>query len=229
MPTEIRSPIRRRWTERNHPAYLMVSLFLLILIQPAFDGKPIANLVLNVLLSVTLLSAMLTVLQSRRILVAVCSIGGLTMLLNWLNSFLDLGRGLSLLGIAMLGVFAAVVIGIMLEHLLTARHVTTNTLCRAVSTYILIGIAWAAIYKVVLMLDPGAISGLTPEGPWGDFVYYSFTVLTTLGFGDVTPVSPYGKSLTILQAVLGPLYLTVLVAKLVAMHKPPDPKNSNPA
>ena len=227
MPTEIRSPVRRRWSERNHPVYLMVSLFLLILVHPAFEGLPVTNLVLNVLLSLTLLSSMLTVMRSRRLFVAVCLMGVPTMLLNWLNNFLDLGWGLTILGIAMLGVFTAVIVGILLKHILTARRVTVNMLCRAVSAYMLIGIAWASAYKVVLMLDPDTIRGLTSEDTWGDFAYYSFTVLTTLGFGDVTPISPYARSLTILQALLGPLYLAVSIAKLVAMYKPPEPKDSN--
>ena len=51
-----------------------------------------------------------------------------------------------------------------------------------------------------------------------DFYYYSLVTLTTLGYGDITPLEPMARGLAALEAVIGPVYLTVLVARLVGMH-----------
>jgi len=70
--------------------------------------------------------------------------------------------------------------------------------------------------KFIFQLDTGTINfaGRNAEG-FHDYLYFSFVTLTTLGYGDITPVSSFAKSITILIAITGQLYLTILIAFLV--------------
>jgi hypothetical protein len=82
-------------------------------------------------------------------------------------------------------------------------------------------------------MHPGSFAGaFSPGGPIASsaaldrhaaaFTYYSFATLTTLGMGDITPKSPLARTLSWLEAVLGQIYLAVLVARLIALQRPPD-------
>ncbi len=203
---------------RNRPVYLMISLFLMLLIGPALAGKPFSSLVLVLLLSLVGVSSALSVLSSRRLFIAICALSLGCVGLNWLTRLVEASLALDVLTNVLLIAFTGALLTAMLVNILTDSTVTVNTLCRAVSAYLLIGLMWTAAYEIVVMLDPGAITSLTRASPMGDFVYFSFTTMTTLGFGDIAPVSPYARSLTLLQSVIGPLYLVILVARLVAMY-----------
>ena len=209
------SSARRR---KNRPVYLMISLFLMLLIGPAVADKPFASLVLSLLLSLVAISSALSVYRSRRLLAAICCLALPCVVLNWLTRLVDLGLAMDVLTNVLLIAFTGTVLVAMMASILTAPTVTANTLCRAVSAYLLIGLTWAFAYEIVVMLDPGAITPLTATNSMGDFIYFSFTTMTTLGIGDIAPVSPYARSLALLQSIIGPMYLVILVARLVAMY-----------
>lgn len=129
------------------------------------------------------------------------------------------------------GVFSAVFLCFVairvIMHLLRCSTVEANTLYAAVSGYLLLGLAWAAMYSVVHDIDPAAfrstqdLTANSVEVPENDSVsvfYFSFVTLCTLGYGDIVPVSPSAKLLAIFEVVLGQIYLTILVARLVGLH-----------
>ena len=203
---------------KNRPVYLMISLLLMLLIQPALAGKPFSSLVLVLLLSLVGISSALSVFRNRRLFVTICCLGLPCVGLNWMTRLADVGVAMDVLTNVLLIAFTGTLLTAMLINILATSTVTANTLCRAVSAYLLIGLTWAAAYEIVVMLDPGAITPLTSTNSMGNFVYFSFTTMTTLGFGDITPVSPYARSLAMLQSVIGPMYLVILVARLVAMY-----------
>ena len=58
-----------------------------------------------------------------------------------------------------------------------------------------------------------------------NFIYYSFETLTTLGYGDILPMTPLAKTLIILEALIGPLYLAILIGRLVSKQSPPKENN----
>ena len=110
--------------------------------------------------------------------------------------------------------FLAVVLG----QTLRAGPVTFHRILGAVAAYLLLGIIWAYAYELVALLRPPAFSGAVnlADGPRA-FYYFSFVTLTTVGYGDVLPVHPAARSLAMLEAVTGPLYLAILVARLVSL------------
>lgn len=125
--------------------------------------------------------------------------------------------------------FEAFLIGYMLlliaRDVFSTTEVNSDTLCGSVSVYLLLGIFFGMIYSIILVIDPGAFNGIDSEltldptlGPNRAMLYYSVVTLTTLGYGDITPVSQYTRSLATMEVILGQIYLTVMVARLVGQH-----------
>jgi len=104
-------------------------------------------------------------------------------------------------------------------HVLNHDDVDANTIFGALCAYFFLGMSWSVIYEIVLARAPDAIA--VPEGydrTFSTSVYFSFTTLTTLGYGDITPRSSLARMLAIMEALIGQIYLVVIVAKLVADH-----------
>jgi hypothetical protein len=211
---------------KNQPAYLMVALFLLLLTYPAFEGRPFALLILSGLNTFLLLSAGLAFIRQRATLLIAFAIGVPWIALNWLRHVMVLGPALMTLTMILSIVYFFFLVVVLVSRALTTEDASGSTICHAVSGYLLLGIAWAAVYQLVTYVHPEALR--IPEGnvDFEDYLYFSFTTLTTLGYGDITPVSPYARSIVVVEAIVGPLYLTILIARLVGMYgRQPAPRN----
>ncbi len=96
-----------------------------------------------------------------------------------------------------------------------------NRLVGAACIYLLSGSLWGIVYFLLNVISPASFIGITGE-TWSEqlneFTYHSFVTLTTLGYGDITPAAPVARTLNYLEAVLGQMYLTVLVAAMVGIH-----------
>ncbi len=116
--------------------------------------------------------------------------------------------------------FLAFMVIVILSFIFGEQEVTSNTIYAAIVVYLLIAIMWAFIYSVLESINPGsfAISESQIEVERPLFIYYSFITITTLGYGDITPVTATANSFSFLEAVIGQIYLVVLVARLVGMH-----------
>lgn len=100
-------------------------------------------------------------------------------------------------------------------------ELSSNRIVGAICVYLLLGTLWAFLYTVVELAAPGSFAGIGEFGvaDWeSDFVYFSFITLTTLGYGDITPVSGTARVLVYAQAVFGVFYIAVLVSSLVSIH-----------
>lgn len=125
-------------------------------------------------------------------------------------------------------VFFANVGRLMLEDILQGE-VTLNRICGGVCVFVLIGLCFALMHMIVAAGNPQAYKdNLDPAASMGDalsheyrypiFVYFSFCTLSTVGYGDIVPVSRLARSCSMLEAVTGQLYLAILVARLVGLH-----------
>jgi voltage-gated potassium channel len=110
-----------------------------------------------------------------------------------------------------------------------ARRVTYDTVSAALCCYMLAGFAWAFTFSLVNTIHPGAFSFPSTTPPYNGadlqirseflkFVYYSFTTITTAGYGDMLPVSPLARSLSIVEAITGQFYIAVMIARLVSLQ-----------
>lgn len=98
-------------------------------------------------------------------------------------------------------------------------RVDSERIFAVLGAYLLTGLVFGIAYGLMNDVDPGAFRLPTTEtARFEHAVYMSFVVLTSLGFGDVVPISPIARGLTILEAVIGQMYMAVLVARLVSLY-----------
>ena len=94
----------------------------------------------------------------------------------------------------------------------------------ALSVYLLIGVVFSFLFIIVETVVPGSFDGLTfhiaDDSPreFHSFMYFSFVTITTLGYGDLLPIQPAARALAYMEALVGQIYLTVLVARLIGMY-----------
>jgi len=107
---------------------------------------------------------------------------------------------------------------IILKRTFSRGHITLNRVQGAVIVYLLSGFAFALLYhSIYLIAGPSSFKGLITSQRT-EFMYFSLTTLTTLGYGDLTPINVFARSLTSLEALYGQLYPAILIARLVSME-----------
>ncbi|WP_019504364.1 potassium channel family protein [Pleurocapsa sp. PCC 7319] len=115
--------------------------------------------------------------------------------------------------------YLGMAIYLILRDILLSQEITIDTIRGGICVYLLIGFVWALLYGITASLDSNAFSQPIVEiESYGRAVYFSFTTLTTLGYGDIIPVSPLAKMLTNLEAIIGQLYPAILIAILVGSY-----------
>jgi hypothetical protein len=122
-------------------------------------------------------------------------------------------------------VFDAVIVVIIFRHVLAAEEPTSETILGALCLYVLVGFTFASVYGLVATFQPNAFyldprTNLHTVPGRFDFIYYSFATMTSLGAAGITPVSTQARSFSILEAILGVLYLAVLIAGLIGAYRP---------
>jgi len=123
--------------------------------------------------------------------------------------------------------FFAVITWFQLRALLRQRQVTGETISLSICVYLLLGFTWALVYAVLYQVQPHAFSfGATPAPNAGAaqqavmpmLIYFSLTTLSTIGFGDIVPLSLQGRYLAVAEGITGQFYIAILVARLVAVQ-----------
>lgn len=103
-------------------------------------------------------------------------------------------------------------------------RITINHIQSAVAIYLLLGLMWGFLYQAAALKDPGAFVRASSSVPGSvdvlkrDLLYYSFTTLTTVGYGDIAPVHPAARMLAVLEAIVGQLFPAILITWLVSMQ-----------
>ena len=134
-------------------------------------------------------------------------------------------HSISIFNIVLTLVFDVVIVVVILRHVLAAEQPTSETIFGALYIYLLVGFTFASVYGMVAAFQPNAFyldprTNLHSVPDRFDFIYYSFGTMTSLGAAGITPVSTQARSFSILEAILGVLYLAVLIAGLIGAYRP---------
>jgi Ion channel len=201
---------------------LLVSIVLLIFVYPFLEAIKAGSLIESILFTFVLVSAVVAISGRGRTLAIALSLALPTLASRWMHDYRPdlIPMELFLVGAI---IFVFFVIGNLLRFVLTAEVVDTEVLCASMSAYLLLGLLWALAYWLVAEVNPGAFVFNTSsridasiEGFNG--LYFSFITLSTVGYGDITPVSHVARMLAAMEALTGLLYVAVLIARLVALH-----------
>ncbi len=200
-------------------SWLLVALILYLLLYPYFadeGGGAIAFFALSVMLPIAAVSAASG--TGRHLAVAL--VLAMPILIDVLTPIQLPSILPGLLAIA----FYSFVLYIVLAAVMSARRVSANTIYGAVCGYLLIGLTASIVFAALEGLLPGAFTVNEANNPsggsltWPDFIHYSFVTLTTLGYGEITPVDPIARSFSFLLATAGVMYVAIIVARLVSAY-----------
>jgi hypothetical protein len=204
-------------------SYLLVALIGLILIFPFTHTDIISRIGLATLSSLVLVGGVYAVGRRRRMLVVGLGLAILAIALQW--SAL-LSRDPVLFGFAGIAyiAFLGLTIGEVLRYLLKRGPVTADKLHGALAGYIMIAFLWAFLYAIVEVFAPGSFSfphsDTTDPHAFFRLLYFSFTTITTVGFGDITPVSDQARSLVMIEEFVGVFFVGILIARLAGLYPP---------
>ena len=222
--------IQRLRLRRFSTVQLLIALAVFLICAPFVEEFEGGRLVLSLLLSLVLLAAVFAVADRKRTLaialvLAVPAIAG-----RWINHFRpDLIHPSVFLVCSLM--LLAFVIAHMLRFVLRAPMVTVEVLCGSIAAYLMLGLMWTLAYWLVDQLTPGGAFSFNTNGGGQSIngfsgFYFSFITLSTVGYGDITPVSRFARWLAALEAMTGLLYVAVLIARLVALYSSAKPDDS---
>jgi voltage-gated potassium channel len=222
--------MRRFEMHRFSAVQLLVVLAVLLIAAPFVEELQGGDLIISVLFSFVMLAAVVAVAQRKRSLAIALLLAVPALTARWINQFRpDLVHPAAFLVCALL--LLAFVIGHLLHFILQALVVTVDVLCASVAAYLLLGVTWTVAYWLVDQLTPGgAFSFNTGHGSQSmngfTGLYFSFITLSTVGYGDITPVSRAARWLAAMEAMTGLLYVAVLIARLVSLYSRAKSENS---
>ncbi len=200
--------------------WLLVSLVTLILLTPAIEVFGFRRWPVQVLLAIVSLATIYTLGRDRRQVVLAGGIAAVALLLNALSLAADLAVARVASDCAYMALLFFIVV-LALAPILRAKETDLDLLCGAIAVYLMLGVAWALSYRIIATLgaDAFTFSAAGGDTSWLNFLYFSFTTLTTLGYGDMTGLNPVARIWSTLEAVTGSLYIAVLVARLVSLYR----------
>ena len=197
----------------NH--YLLASIFLVFFIGPvAFDYGLLSIVNLEILFLVILIfSIFLHQHDSKLFKVTVASL--IIILINIL--FFDNNQSVSQYFLKIL--IVSITIVELFREIFKTKIIDSHIISSAISIYVLVGIFWYLLFMFLLMIDPDSfhIRNFNPEMVTIDMIYFSFTTLTTLGYGDITPLSYTAKMWSITEAMMGVMFLAIMISRVVSL------------
>jgi ion channel len=223
---KLRIPRFRRFST----VQLLSALALFFISAPFVEEIEGGELIVSALFSLVLVAGVVAVANRKRVLVTAIVLAIPAIAGRWINHFYPALIPPAVFLVAGL-ILIAFVVGNLLRFVLRAPSVNTEVLCASISAYLMLGLMWTMAYWLVDQLTPGgAFSFNTNAGPRSingfDGFYFSFITLSTVGFGDITPVSRMARWLAAMEAMTGLLYVAVLIARLVSMYSTPKSNDS---
>ena len=199
--------------------FLLISILCLFIIVPIFKGFAGISILTNIVFTTTLISGVYAVSKKKHVPLTAVFLATPFFASMWTGIFLE-NPSLVLVGECFGISFTGFIVITILLFIFGEKEVTSNVIYGAIVAYLLIAIMWAFIYSVLEIIQPGsfAIGKDQVEIDRHLFIYYSLVTITTLGYGDITPVTAPANSFSSLEAVIGQIYLVVTVARLVGIN-----------
>lgn len=208
--------------ERTNFSYLLVALVVFLAAVPLTDdlvaGSP--HVVKAILFSTIVIIGVRSLKGAGRIfpagmLFAISGVIFSVLSAQIESATLQFASLLALIGFVLVAIFHT------LRQVAFGTEINTNRLIGAICVYLLLGVLWALAYSVLELATPGSFAGFDPwdhRGWDSEWLYFSFVTMTTLGYGDLLPISASARALAYAEAVVGQFYIAILVAGLVGAY-----------
>lgn len=219
----------KRISEKNNFYYLTISLVVLLVSSSLEQALRIGFLDV-VLQGVTILNFVVCLVSLRfdknwyRFLLTIAICWGIVSVTKAIFPIPQMDVViLTLMLIFFGGTFKSIV-----RQILFTGSIDSNKVVGSLALFLLLGLMWAILYLVILEFSAEAFTGMV-QLPWGEnfsnAAYFSFVTLTTLGYGDISPISPVAQVIVYLEAIAGVFYMAIVVASLVGASQNNQEKN----
>ncbi len=197
---------------------LVVDIFI---VDPLIQFQESPGVLTPAGFSLFLLSGVAAALRSRAATAIVGIFAAISFIVRWaghMHPNMALARADAASSLA----FCVLLGAVILAQAFRPGPINLHRIQGAIAVYLLLGLAWAFAYTLVALGDPAAFNfpaaALNPQHLHARLLYFSTTTLTTLGYGDITPVNPIARSLASLEGITGQLFPVLLLARLVSME-----------
>ena len=204
----------------NNFYFVFAGLLMLLAVEPFLEGTQRSDVLIQLAFTSMMVVGVLGLAADARAFRLGLGVGAIG-LAAAVGFYVTDSRVLQLIDLTAIAVFCLLAIAVQLRTVLVLPGpITSNRLVGALCIYLLLGVLWATLYAVVELFDPAAflLIGGKAKAPLEHFLYYSFVTLTTVGYGDMTPLHPVARTLSYFEAVIGQLYLAVLIASLIGRY-----------
>lgn len=205
---------------------LLVSMIALLVVPSFWEENFLGGLPVMVLFSSVMLAGIWSAAEDRRVFRF-----GLVLLIPTLAArwyvFVDPVAAAFLASSFTTLIFLLFTTAVVLAAVLRERQISLDTISGGISVYFLLGVAWAVAYGMLEVIHPGSfpvredgmeLGSALRHGWLNDLLYLSFVTLSTLGYGDLTPLTRPARVLATLEAIVGQLFIAIFIARLVGMH-----------
>ena len=215
MPLHSKS-LKTLFDSKERFLILMGLMMALLVLGPILEQFVTIRKLIDAFLTVIVLSMLYTITGRKRVFYFGWILAIIMLLSLWLKYYIsyDVFAMVSM----MAGVFFTLLVTSQtLQFIMRSKTVTREVVYAAMLVYFLVAQLWAMVYTFLDRINPASFNLPQGQGDFLLFEYYSFVTLTTLGFGDITPLTKVAKAFSVLEAVVGQLYLVVVVAWFVGM------------
>ena len=191
----------------------------LVILVPILNRFTAARIFIEIFLSAIIISMVYAISNKKGFVIAGVFLAVVMLASFWLEYFTQ-NRWIAAIGMVTGVLFVGMVISNILGSMLKSEGVDREMIYMAILLYLLAALMWAFLYTFLELVDPASFNVDLDQskGYLLVFQYYSFVTITTLGYGDITPVTEVARAFSVLEAVCGQLYLVVVVAWLVGIH-----------
>ena len=216
---------------QNRYSQLLGTIIILFIAAPIFSGAA-GRIIFGAILSITIVSIIRTLDLPRHKFFFLLALAGASFTLDIHNTLRpDLQEYefyiLYILLVQIIySIFLLTALITINKKIFLVNQVDADTIKGGIAVFFLIGILWAIFYTMVFTLDPNAFSqSIEPLEVLDSMFYFSFTTLTTLGYGDISPVSEAARTLANFEAIVGVMYPAIYIARVVGIYTAQEMSN----
>jgi len=202
---------------------LFVVIVIMMILSPFVSRSPYLRMLNNIVLILVLLSAVYTVKKQKAVFIVGLLLGIPWVLTAWIHLFRPGIITPAILALTSM-IFDGYIIFVLFRHIIKAKKVTADIIFGAVTVYFLLGIFYTSLYmffdavtQAPLFAYAGADTAVASVET-SKLFYFSFVTLTTLGYGDIRPISDLTRIFAVLEAMTGVLYSAALIGRLIGLY-----------
>jgi len=202
---------------------LLIWILLYIVASPFLDFFPHTDIFVQILYTIVLISAVYAIHQQTTLLWPALLLLLLTTVLIWCHILDLLSIDDMMVNLVML-IYIGLLVVAFGRYVMLAKRVDAELVAAALCLYLFMGLFGGSVFLLLETLVPGSFAGsnlaqgASFQGRSTIFQYFSFTTMTTLGYGDITPQTPVAMAFCQVEAILGQLFMAVMVARLVGIQ-----------